>query len=147
MQRNRAQQCNVTVSPGDANQRSLLTEAFCSTRVLIRAHTRRQVFFKGLLPLGTSLTVWFIGRRWVSAGHTLHVLKTNKFGLPVKSRIGKRDSWLLVSSKITVAAKHHIIGHQQPLEPALGEDRGTQRLSRWWTLHRFGSLRKISQLG
>lgn len=30
-------------------------------------------------------TVWLVGGRRVSARHTLHVLKTNKFGLPVKS--------------------------------------------------------------
>lgn len=78
---------------------------------------------KGLLPLGMSLTVWFVGRRRVSAGHTLHVLKPNKFGLPVKSRRGRRESWLVVSSKLADTAEFHVIGHQQPLEPALGEVR------------------------
>lgn len=71
----------------------------------------------------TSLTVRFVRRRRVSAGHTLHVLKPNKFGLPVKSRGGRRESWLLVSSKLAVAAEFHVTITSSPLEPALGEVR------------------------
>lgn len=52
----------------------------------------------------------------------------------------------MVSSKLAVTAEFHVIGHQQPLEPALGEVRHP-KAGQVVDTAQAGSLHRTSQLG
>lgn len=58
-----------------------------------------------------SLTVWLVRRRRVSTRYALHVLKTNKFCLPIKSR-REKCPLLALSPKLTVVANRFMINYQ-----------------------------------